>query len=109
MSKKRESIDLKTKYEILQDIEKGVNYKTIMNNYSLKNRQNISQIKSQKKTIEKAFESHIFSSNRKKLKKAKFEDIDNKVMVSKTKKRKYQYKWSYYTRSGQTIRKRFRY
>jgi hypothetical protein len=81
MSKrKRESIDLKTKYEILQDIERGIDYRVIANKYGLKHKSNISRIKEQKEMIEKAFESGENNSKRKLLRKPKFEDIDEAVI-----------------------------
>ena len=41
----RESIDLQTKYEVLLDIDKGVNYRLIAEIHGLKNETNHSEIK----------------------------------------------------------------
>ncbi len=49
MSKRiRKSIDLKTKYDILIDVENKIDYKVIVDKYNLKNKSNISQIVSEK-------------------------------------------------------------
>ena len=81
MSKrKRESIDLKTKYDILQDIERGIDYRLIVNKYGLKNKSNISRIKEQKEAIEKTFESGDNNSKRRLIRKPKFEEIDEAVI-----------------------------
>jgi hypothetical protein len=81
MSKrKREGIDLKTKYEILQDIERGIDYSLIVSKYSLKSKTNVSRIKEQKEVIEKAFESGESNSKRKILRRPKFSDIDEAVI-----------------------------
>ena len=79
MSEKRQSIDLKTKYNILQEIESGTDYTSIMIKYNLKSRSVISRIKTDKEVISNAFELNQNKCNRKRLKQLIFEDIDEAV------------------------------
>ncbi len=76
----RKSIDLKTKYDILIDVENKIDYKVIVDKYNLKNKSNISQIVSEKEKIKSAFESGLHKTDRKKLRKSKYEEIDAAVL-----------------------------
>jgi len=81
MSKrKRESIDLKTKYDILKDIECGVDYNLIQQKFNLKNKSNISAILSNKEKIINAFESGQSKNQSKSLKTSQYPDIDEAVL-----------------------------
>lgn len=81
MSKqKRKCIDLKTKYDIISDIEKRLDYNLIVNKYELSGKSVVSNLRSQKEKIKSAFESGDFNSKYKRLRNAKYDEIDDAVM-----------------------------
>jgi hypothetical protein len=77
---KRKSIELKTKYDILNDVENKVDYQTIVQKYELKGKSNISSVIANKDKIISAFESRQHKTNRKKLRESKYEEIDDAVL-----------------------------
>ncbi len=61
---KRKSIELKTKYDILNDVENKVDFQTIVQKYELKGKSNISSIIANKDKIISAFESGQHKTNK---------------------------------------------
>jgi hypothetical protein len=79
-SKKRKSISLQKKYDILKDVEKDIDYGVIVQKYELKGKSNISSIVSNKDKIISAFESGQHKTSRKKLRESKYEEVDDAVL-----------------------------
>jgi len=75
----RESIDIETKYQIIKLVEKKEKYASIMKQFNLKNKANISVIVKQKEEIIKAFEERS-NSKRKSLKTTTYEDVEQNLL-----------------------------
>ena len=74
----RESINIEKKYQIIKLVDKKEKYTTIMKQFNLKNKANISVIMKQNEEIIKAFEEKSYSK-RKSLKTAIYEDLEQNL------------------------------
>jgi hypothetical protein len=77
--RKRTSINIETKVNIIKDVEKKVPYKDILIKYELKNASNISEIYKIKDKILSDYQSEGFDGKRKTLKKSTFPELDNSL------------------------------
>jgi hypothetical protein len=73
-------IELKTKYNIWNDVENKVDYQTIVWKYELQGKSNISSIIANTDKIISTFESGQRNTNRKKLRESKYEEIEDAVL-----------------------------
>ena len=78
MPPERENLTLKSKVQVIRDIESGMNYNDIVSKYRLKNKSNVTIIKNQKKEILNAFSSR--STGCKSLKTAKYPILDTRLI-----------------------------
>jgi len=78
---KRKNLSIKEKYQIICDVDKKMKYDLIVSKFQLGNKSTISEIKKKKDVIIEEYEKIGSNKNAKSLKKAKYPNIDEALII----------------------------